>query len=244
MGAAAQGADAPIPGDTVVCADDAICYPPVAGDDAAALAASTFTALAPAVSDAIGMSGAASAVIAGVTAGVGTLIAGLTEGARAVPVVYYLENEDARGAKRNSITRFTLRNTVRSSAATFRDYDPCGPSVRLQSMGVSTAPFPPSPLEAAAMAVAAAENTAAAVVPAEMVEAFDQPSGADPKFRQDKIYSEYDYQFLGAWIDNLLGKRPGALAGWLAHLKTPDPKTGSQRPPPPWSPPAPTSSTP
>ena len=34
-------------------------------------------------------------------------------------------------------------------------------------------------------------------------------------------YSEYDYQFLGAWIDDLFGKRPGALAGWLAHLANP-----------------------
>ena len=155
VGAAAQGAEAPIPGDTVVCADDAAAYPPVAGDDAAALAASTAAALAPAAADAGGgMAGAASG------AAVGAASAGLEDSARAVPTLSLLAGEGTRGDRHDKITRFTLRNTVRSTAATFRDYDPSRPQVRLQSTAVSTAPFPPSPLEAAAMAAAAAENTA------------------------------------------------------------------------------------
>lgn len=61
-------------------------------------------------------------------------------------------------------------------------------------------------------------------------EAFDAPDNTPQKIRQDKLYTEYDYQFLGAWIDDLLGKRSGALTPWLAHLK--DPKST----PPPWQP--------
>ena len=44
-----------IPGDTVICADDAACYPPLRGDNAATLAASTAAALAPAVGAAAGV---------------------------------------------------------------------------------------------------------------------------------------------------------------------------------------------
>jgi len=44
-----------IPGDTVICADDAACYPPLRGDNAATLAASTAAALAPAVGAAVGV---------------------------------------------------------------------------------------------------------------------------------------------------------------------------------------------
>lgn len=157
VGAAAQGAEVPIPGDTVICADDAACYPPVAGDNAAALAASTAAALAPTLADASGVAGAAGAAI-------GAAIAGLDE-ARAIPTLSLNATEGTRGDRYDKITRFTLRNTVRSTAATFRDYDPSRPQVRLQSTAVSTAPFPPSPLEVAAMAAATA-NTAVAVASA------------------------------------------------------------------------------
>lgn len=62
-------------------------------------------------------------------------------------------------------------------------------------------------------------------------EAFDPPQDQPLKFRQDKSHTEYDYQFLGAWIDFLRGTRPDELGKWLAHLK--DPKQN----PPPWQPP-------
>ena len=93
----------------------------------------------------------------------GTVIANVASASGEVPVLHFLENEEARVSLRNKLTRFTLRNSVRSTGAMFRDYDPDRPMVRLQSTAVSTAPFPPSPLEAAAMAIAAAENAASAV---------------------------------------------------------------------------------
>ncbi|APR76033.1 VgrG protein [Minicystis rosea] len=160
-GAAAQMAETLIPGDTIVCADDAACYPPVAGDDPAALAASTAAALAPAAGDALGIGGGGA--IGTTSAIAGSVIAAATVGAGEVPSLHYLQNEDARVTTYDKIARFSLRNTVRSSAAMFREYDPMRPTVRLQSTAVSTQPFPPSPFELAAEAVAAAENATAAV---------------------------------------------------------------------------------
>jgi uncharacterized protein involved in type VI secretion and phage assembly len=163
VSSAAQMAETLIPGDTLVCADDAACYPPVGGDDPAALAASTAAALAPAIGDAFGAgSGVAGAAIGAASAVAGTVIAAATEGAREVPVLRFLRNEEAHVTTLDKITRFVLRNSVRSSAATFRDYDPLRPQVRLQSTAVSTQPFPPSPFEAAAQAIAMAENVASA----------------------------------------------------------------------------------
>ncbi len=54
LGAAASMVTTLIPGDTVICADDAGCYPPLRGDDGAGLAASTAAAMAPAVGDLVG----------------------------------------------------------------------------------------------------------------------------------------------------------------------------------------------
>ena len=163
VGAAASMAETLIPGDTVIGADDAVCYPPLRGDDAAALAASTAAALAPAIGDALGLGGGlAGAAIGAASAVAGTVIADLTEGMRSVPVLRFLLNEGAAVQKQDKLTRFSLHNKVRSSAAAFRDYDPDRPMVRLQSVAVSTQPFPPSPFELAAEAAAAAENAATA----------------------------------------------------------------------------------
>ncbi|APR86234.1 VgrG protein [Minicystis rosea] len=161
VGQVASIAETLIPGDTVICADDASCYPPMNGDDAAALAASTAAALAPAVGDLFGAGdGIAGAAIGTASAVAGTVIAAVTEGSRDVPVLHFLTNEDARVSVLDKVTRFSLRNTVRSTGAVFRDYDPDRPMVRLQSSAVSTQPFPPSPFEQAAAALAAAENVA------------------------------------------------------------------------------------
>ncbi|APR86240.1 VgrG protein [Minicystis rosea] len=161
VGQVASIAETLIPGDTVICADDASCYPPMNGDDAAALAASTAAALAPAVGDLFGVGdGIAGAAIGTASAVAGSVIAAVTEGSRDVPVLHFLTNEDARVSVLDKVTRFSLRNTVRSTGAVFRDYDPDRPMVRLQSSSVSTQPFPPSPFEEAAAALAAAENVA------------------------------------------------------------------------------------
>ncbi len=163
VGAAASMAEPLIPGDTFIGADDAVCYPPLRGDDAAALAASTAVALAPAIGDVLGAgNGIAGSAIGAASAIAGTVVADLTEGAGAVPVLHFLFNEESAIQKQDKLTRFSLLNTVRSSGAAFRDYDPDRPMVRLQSVAVSTQPFPPSPFELASEAAAAAENAATA----------------------------------------------------------------------------------
>jgi uncharacterized protein involved in type VI secretion and phage assembly len=164
VGSAVSMAETLIPGDTVVCADDAACYPPVAGDDPTALAASTAAALAPAVGDALGAGdGLAGAAIGAASAVAGTIIAEATEGGKSAPLLRFLKNEEAKVTIYDKVLRFLLRNTVRSSAAAFRDYDPDRPMVRLQSKDVSSAPFPLSPFEEAAKAIAVVENVAGTV---------------------------------------------------------------------------------
>ncbi|MFT3765203.1 MAG: type VI secretion system tip protein TssI/VgrG [Minicystis sp.] len=163
IGAGVSMAETLIPGDTFIGADDASCYPPLDGDDAAALAASTAAALAPAIGDVLGVGGVSGAAIGTASALAGTVIAEVTSAAGDIPVLHFLANEESPVSTHDKVTHFTLRNTVRSTAAVFRDYDPDRPMVRLQSAAVDTSPFPPSPFEAAAMAVAAAENAASAV---------------------------------------------------------------------------------
>ncbi len=69
VGSVASMAETLIPGDTVVCADDAACYPPLRGDDGAALAASTAAAMAPAIGNLVGAGdGIAGAVVGGASA--------------------------------------------------------------------------------------------------------------------------------------------------------------------------------
>src|SRR6185312_13952048 len=124
----------------------------------------TAAALAPAIGAALGATdGVAGAVLGGASAIAGTVIADLTDAMRDAPVLHMLSSHEANISIADKITRFTLKNSVRSSAATFRDYDPLRPMVRLQSTWVSSAPFPPSPLEIAAQAAAAAETAATAV---------------------------------------------------------------------------------
>jgi hypothetical protein len=179
-GAAAQMTETLIPGDSVVGADDAACYPAVAGDDPAALAASTAAAMAPAVGDVLGVGGGVGgAAISTASAVAGTVIADATAGA--APVMRFMANTAAHVSTYDKITRFSLRNTVRSSAAAFRDFDPDRPMVLLQSVAVSTQPFPPSAFEAAAEAAAAAENaatTAAAMLPGQAAGALDAVGSA------------------------------------------------------------------
>lgn len=171
VGSAASLAETLIPGDTLICADDATCYPAMNGDDPAALAASTAAALAPALGDALGVGGGvAGAAIGAASAVVSAVITGATTGAGDVPVLRFLANEDAYVAKSDKVTRFTVHNAVRSSAATFRDFDPDRPAVRLQSSAVSTQPFPPGPFDIAAEVLATVENVvgaAASALPAE-----------------------------------------------------------------------------
>ena len=164
VGSAASLAQTLIPGDTVICGDDAACYPPLRGDDGAALAASTAAAMAPAIGDLVGAGdGIAGAVVGGASALAGTILAAVADGAGSVPGLHFLTSEEAAVQKQDKVTRFSLRNTVRSSAAVFRDYDPDRPMVRLESTAVSTQPFPPSAFDLTNAAAMAASAVAGAV---------------------------------------------------------------------------------
>jgi type VI secretion system secreted protein VgrG len=181
VGAAAQMGETLVPGDTVIGADDAVYYPAVGGDDPAALAASTAAALAPVVGDLVGAGGGLAGAAVGATAALAsTVFAEVSDEAASVPALHFMGNEAANVARHDKVTRFSLRNTVRSSAAAFRSYDPDRPMVRLQSAAVSTQPFPPSPAEVAAQAAAAAENAASAgaTLPGPAAGALGAASGA------------------------------------------------------------------
>jgi type VI secretion system secreted protein VgrG len=168
VGAAVDTATPLVGGDTVICADDAVSYPPVGGDDAAALAAATAAALAPAAADALGIGGTAGAVIGGASAIAGTVIADATSALRDAPVHKYRGFEGASVGALDTVTQFTLQNRVKSSAAMFRDYDPERPLVRLESKAASTQPFPPGPfdvLDEVASAVSTVADAAGSLIP-------------------------------------------------------------------------------
>ncbi|MCC6527271.1 MAG: type VI secretion system tip protein VgrG [Polyangiaceae bacterium] len=181
LGAARGAAEPLVPGDTVIGADDAAFYPPLRGDDAAALAASTAAALAPGLGGAAGaaMGGMAGAALGTAAAVAGSVLAAVTGGGEA-PVLRFLQHDEAAVERHDKVTRFALQNTVRPTAAAFRDYDPERPLVRLESVAVSTQPFPPSPLELAAIAMTTGATAAAAagtVLP-QAAGALDAASGA------------------------------------------------------------------
>jgi len=71
VGSAASMAETLIPGDTVICSDDAACYPPLRGDDGAAISASTAAAMAPAVGDLVGAGGGLAGAVGGAAFAVG-----------------------------------------------------------------------------------------------------------------------------------------------------------------------------
>lgn len=142
---------AAVPGDTVVGADDAVCYPPIGYDDQAALAAATAASLALGAADSI----AGAAVSGAVAAIVGSI------GASA-PTLSFAARGAGHTARRDQVGHFAIKSSVRPTGAAFRDFDPDRPQVRIQSVAASTAPFPPGPADVAAMAAAVAANAAGA----------------------------------------------------------------------------------
>ncbi|MFO0551657.1 MAG: type VI secretion system tip protein TssI/VgrG [Polyangiaceae bacterium] len=163
-----------VPGDTLVCADDSVCYPALGYDDPAALAAATAASLALGAAEVAGLPGAG--VASAVAGAAATAIIGALEGS--APTLQYAPYEAGHAVHREKVARFVLRNSVRSSGAMFRDYDPEKPLVRLQSVAVSTAPFPPSPAEAAAIAAATATNALSAVSSSPLASALPGEAGA------------------------------------------------------------------
>lgn len=81
----------------------------------------------------------------------------------AAPVLDFMPNQGARVGTYDKVFELRLRNSLRPNAASFREFDPDRPHIRLLSAAVSTAPFKPSPLELAAMAAATAANAMSAV---------------------------------------------------------------------------------
>jgi uncharacterized protein involved in type VI secretion and phage assembly len=163
-----------IPGDTVVCGDDASWYPTIGGDDAGELAAASAVALASEAGAAIGgdLGAVGSAALGAASTVAGAAVAAAAS--RAAPPLYFLAMQETTTPRADKITRFALKNSVRADAANFRDYDPDRPMVRLNSAAVSTDPFPPTPEQLAAGAaytagvlaqtVAAAGGAAAAAL--------------------------------------------------------------------------------
>jgi type VI secretion system secreted protein VgrG len=165
---AASAASPLIPGDTVICADDAAFYPPIGPDDPAALAAATAAAMASEVGEAIGgavggMDPIAGAALGGAAAVAGSVIAGVTSDP--APSLHFLEMENTATSLLDKVTRFDLRTTVRANKAAYRDFDPERPMAKLESTALSSEPFPPSALEAAAQAATTAGSMASQYAP-------------------------------------------------------------------------------
>jgi type VI secretion system secreted protein VgrG len=159
----ASSASPIIPGDTVICADDASWYPAIGGDDAAELLAASAAAMAPEAVQAFGGGGEIGGAVAGFgAAAAGAVIASAT--AKAAPALYYVPMLATAHGHYDKVSRFSLCNSVRSNASNFREFDPERPMIRLIGAAVSTSPFPTTPEETAAgaayMAKAMVQNVA------------------------------------------------------------------------------------
>jgi len=150
VGSVASLVSAILPGDTVICGDDAAFYPPIGADDPTTLAASTTIVLAgAAVGAATGGAGVAMSPL-GDAVGGAAAIAGAIVGAlasRAAPPLEFLLQDGTMTSHADKVTRFALGTSTRATAAEFRDYDPARPLTKLSSRALSVAPFPESGLK-------------------------------------------------------------------------------------------------
>jgi type VI secretion system secreted protein VgrG len=169
VGSAVSAAAPLVPGDTVICGDDASFYPPIGGDDPAELAAATAAALAPevgqAIGDAAGGLGAGAAVVGAASAAAGTAIALLAKSP--APTLEFLEvaGLGAAIARLDKVTRFDMRTTVRSNQSHFRDYDPERPLFNPESLALGNDPFPDDALQAIAEAATTAGSALGQIAP-------------------------------------------------------------------------------
>jgi type VI secretion system secreted protein VgrG len=153
-----------IPGDTVICADDASFYPSLGADDAAALEAATLAGDAAEVGAVVGGLGAVGDAALGAAGAVaGDVIAAATSSA--ARSLYYLDHLGGSVKRADRVTKFVLRTSVRANMATFRDYDPDRPQAKLESVALSNDPFPMSGLEQAAAAATEAGSVLGNVAP-------------------------------------------------------------------------------
>lgn len=167
LGSIASTVSPLLPGDTVICADDAVFYPPLGTDDEAYLLASTAIGALPEVADAIGdLAGGTPAGVNQATSAMagaaGSLLGAF--GSRAAPPLHYLRETGPSASHMNRITELELRTAVRPTYAVVRDYDPQRPTAKLENMALSVAPFPASALQTlGAMVTKAASEVGSAV---------------------------------------------------------------------------------
>jgi type VI secretion system secreted protein VgrG len=157
-----------VPGDTVICGDDAVFYPPIGADDPAALEAATIAALAPQVGEAIGDAVGGLDPVAGAALGAAGAVAGTAIGALTAddaPALSYLDMLGSATSHLDKITRFDLRTNVRANLSRYRDYDPDRPMARLETTALNNDPFPPSTLAAVAEAATTAGSMVAQFAP-------------------------------------------------------------------------------
>lgn len=128
----------------MVCCDAAAFYPPVAGDDTGALAAVTVDPLASPARDGFGA-------------------ATISPSAMPPFSMDFFEKDLGGGGSYDKLWALRVANQVRSTAATFRDYDPERPNVRLQSAAAGTEPFAPSAADLMIASLAARLNATSAV---------------------------------------------------------------------------------
>jgi type VI secretion system secreted protein VgrG len=140
-----------LPGDTLICGDDASFYPPIGVDDPAALAASTTVVLGGAAVGSVGV-GVSVSGDAGATVTAGSVIGTLAS--RPAPPLEFLLQEGTMTSHGDKITRFEFGTSTRATAAEFRDYDPARPLTKLSSRALSVAPFPESGLKTLASVAA------------------------------------------------------------------------------------------
>jgi len=157
-----------LPGDTVICGDDSVFYPPLGPDDAAALEASTAAAMAPEVGQAIGSAVGGMSPVGGAVLGEASAVAGSVVGAltSSDPTpLNYLMMLDAPVSRTDKVTRFSLRTAVRATSADYREFDPARPLTLLEDRAVSISPFPESAIEAAADVATTAGSVVGSVAP-------------------------------------------------------------------------------
>lgn len=148
VGALAAAHGPLVPGDSIICSDDAIFYPAMGGAPEDLFAALSAVTSVFSGTDAVGTAAGA----------VSRVAARLSE--KTAPTLHFLEIEGGTERMTDKITRFDLQNSLRSTAANFREYDPERPLMRFSSSAVSNAPFGDEGLDF----LASAASTAAEVL--------------------------------------------------------------------------------
>jgi uncharacterized protein involved in type VI secretion and phage assembly len=138
----ASAAQPVLPGHTVVLADDAGFYPGIGGNDSAGLAATTASAIVSDVAGAAagmaGLGGVAGDVVGAVAGAAASIAGNLLQ--TSAPPLYFVSILGTTLSLLDKITHFAIERRVRADVASFRDYDPARPLLRLDSSARSSVP--------------------------------------------------------------------------------------------------------